>query len=252
MACSEEMYCTLPRMKSVRVMVAEAAALAIPKSATIATPGSVSRTFCGFTSRWTIPRSWAARRASATWIATEAALRTGRGCSRLMRSLSVPPATYSNDVVRAVLSLSAAVYGHYVRVRERRRVFGLAPEPLDELFVVCILRTHHLEGYVSPRNLIAGSVNLGQSPATQRLYEAVAIVHDSLHIRNCIGFDEHPASIRRASHALQYPKHHVHPRSCRRAIRKRWLGIGQAHPPAACTRGDVGTQRKASYQVILC
>ena len=55
------------------------AAAAIPKSITLTSPPGVSMTLLGFTSRCTIPRWWAASRASATAAATRAASAGGSG-----------------------------------------------------------------------------------------------------------------------------------------------------------------------------
>src|SRR4029450_10308868 len=51
----------------------------MPKSSTLTSPSLVSMTLLGFTSRWTMPRRWAASRASATAAATRAGSAGGRG-----------------------------------------------------------------------------------------------------------------------------------------------------------------------------
>jgi hypothetical protein len=82
-------------MEPVLVMVEEDAALAMPKSVTFTSPDSVMRMLCGFMSRWITPRSWAARRASAIWSATAAAVRAGNAPLLMIRSFRVPPGRYS-------------------------------------------------------------------------------------------------------------------------------------------------------------
>jgi len=66
----------------VTVIEASETARAMPKSVTFTSPSSVIRMFPGFTSRWTIPRRWAASRAEATPIVT----RTASSVSRVPRS----------------------------------------------------------------------------------------------------------------------------------------------------------------------
>jgi len=52
-------------------------AFARPKSSTFTLPSGVSLTFAGLRSRWTMPLSWAASRASAIWLAIPRASSTG-------------------------------------------------------------------------------------------------------------------------------------------------------------------------------
>ena len=70
------------------------AAAAIPKSMTFTSPPGVSITLLGLTSRCTIPRWWAASRASATAAATRAASAGGSGPAAT-RSASVCPSSSS-------------------------------------------------------------------------------------------------------------------------------------------------------------
>ena len=80
-ACSGLMYAAVPRMMPARVgdsvVAGDAArsfaegssAFARPKSNTFTTPASVTIMLAGFKSRWMIPFSWAASRASAICLA---------------------------------------------------------------------------------------------------------------------------------------------------------------------------------------
>src|SRR5215217_1967108 len=71
------------------------AAKAMPKSATLTLPASSISTFWGFMSRWTMPRLWAASRASATCEASRAASERPSGPHLRMRFSRLPPGTYS-------------------------------------------------------------------------------------------------------------------------------------------------------------
>ena len=68
---------------------------AMPKSITLTSPFSVTMIFCGLTSRWTMPFSWAHCRAVSTSPAILAAVRPGTGFLRSMYSFRVMPLTYS-------------------------------------------------------------------------------------------------------------------------------------------------------------
>ena len=57
-------------------------ARAIPKSRTLTCPAGPTMTFPGLTSRWTMPRSWAKARASATSAAIRIDRSKARGPSR--------------------------------------------------------------------------------------------------------------------------------------------------------------------------
>jgi hypothetical protein len=64
---------------------------AMPKSPSLGEPFSSRSTLAGLTSRWRIPASWAAARASATWTPTSRTSGQGRAPSRWRRSWSEPP-----------------------------------------------------------------------------------------------------------------------------------------------------------------
>jgi hypothetical protein len=77
------------------VFVTAEAARAMPKSVTFRSPEAVTSTFWGFMSRWIIPCSCAAPRASAICAPTAAASRSPNGARRSICSFKVPPGTYS-------------------------------------------------------------------------------------------------------------------------------------------------------------
>ena len=104
---------------------------AMPKSVTFARPSSSISTFCGFTSRWTSPRSCAACSARPISIAYATASATGSGPSRRMRSLRVSPAHVLEDDVGVALVLAGVDHHHDVRVGELRDRARLAPESLE-------------------------------------------------------------------------------------------------------------------------
>ena len=98
-ACSGEMYWPVPSTVPVAVSASsESSARAIPKSVTFAVPLPSSRTLCGLTSRWTMPRSWAKARARAIWQARSTARSTGSGPSRSITAFRFSPATCSKTM----------------------------------------------------------------------------------------------------------------------------------------------------------
>ena len=78
-----------------RVIWASATARAIPKSVTFTRPSRLIMMLPGFTSRWTIPRWWAAWRARAVSAVIRAAWRGGRAPVRLTIEARSSPSTSS-------------------------------------------------------------------------------------------------------------------------------------------------------------
>ena len=79
----------------VRVRVAELAALAMPKSVTLARSPGPMRMFPGLTSRWTSRWAWAAARARATCSPSAKASLQGSRPRAAIRSARVSPSTSS-------------------------------------------------------------------------------------------------------------------------------------------------------------
>src|SRR5919205_1146847 len=133
------MYFTLPRISPRSEIVVASAALAMPKSATLTSPDSATRMLRGFTSRWMMPLVWAARRASAIWSTTAAAIRG-----------------------------APVVDGDDVGVGEGCGALGLALEALDELLVLCVLVLQQLEGHVPIEDVVVGQEDVRHAPAAHQ------------------------------------------------------------------------------------
>ncbi len=84
-----------------------------PKSMTLTRPCGSTTTFAGFTSRCTMPASWAAASASATWCVSTATSATARAPLRRTSSVSVMPSAGS------VTSQSRPVSSSRTRSRTR-------------------------------------------------------------------------------------------------------------------------------------
>jgi hypothetical protein len=110
-ACSGDMYAAVPRIMPTPVictgvvivgdavscgLMADAGSIAFakPKSNTFTVPSSRTLMFAGFRSRWMIPCSWAASRASAICFAIGNASSSGMGPFAI-RSATVGPSTSS-------------------------------------------------------------------------------------------------------------------------------------------------------------
>ena len=106
-ACSGAMYPVLPLRVPVLVLVTRPAARAMPKSITFTSPSNETSTFCGETSRWTMPSgvpwasasSWAWCRPSAAratrWAETRASIRWRFRSDRTISEDSGLPSTSS-------------------------------------------------------------------------------------------------------------------------------------------------------------
>ena len=99
-----------------------------PKSDTYAWSSGVSRTFAGFTSRWTSPRAWAASRALATWSTILA--RVDRADLVSDRLLEVGPLDVAHRDVQDAVGLVGVVDRNDVRMVDRRGELGFTQEPI--------------------------------------------------------------------------------------------------------------------------
>ena len=94
-ACSGDMYAGVPMTLPVCVRRVIWLVFEMPKSATFTAPARVTITFCGLTSRWTMPRSWAQASPFSVSAATKRAS-SGGSLPRLSRTVrSVPPSISS-------------------------------------------------------------------------------------------------------------------------------------------------------------
>ncbi len=84
-----------PRIWPVAVKDWASTIWAMPKSVSLAVPSSWRSTFSGFTSRWTIPFSWAAASALAMRIPKQAAISAGIAGPFSTKSLRVGPVSSS-------------------------------------------------------------------------------------------------------------------------------------------------------------
>ena len=97
-----------------------APAFASPKSSTFTVPSRVSATLPGFRSRWTMPLSCAAPRASVIWRAMARASFSGSG-PRAIRSANVSPSTNSSTNARTPAVVLEAINRADVRMIEHRQ-----------------------------------------------------------------------------------------------------------------------------------
>ena len=104
---------------------------AIPKSVTFAWPSPFSSTFCGLTSRWTSPCSWAKPSARAIWSAEPHRVLLGQRPLALDERLQVLAGDVLEDDELAIVLLAAVDHRDDVRMRELRDRARLATEALD-------------------------------------------------------------------------------------------------------------------------
>ena len=121
------MYATVPRTASLSV-IAASSTLATPKSRTFAVPSASSMTFDGFTSRWTMPCSWACCSPPAIWRASATASSNGSAAAREARLQRLAVVERHRDEQLPVGGLADLVDRADVRMIERRRRARLAQE----------------------------------------------------------------------------------------------------------------------------
>ena len=109
---------------------------AIPKSVTFASPVPFRSTFCGLTSRWTKPCSWAKREpAGDRDRELERAARPAAGRSRADELLQVLAGDVLEDDERAAVVLAPVDHGDDVRVGEAGDELRLPPEAVDDVLL---------------------------------------------------------------------------------------------------------------------
>ena len=145
---------------------------AMPKSVTFASPSSVTSTFCGFTSRWTRPVLCANASASATCSPeldrTPRRQRPG-AIDELLQALAVD--VLEDDVLLAV-GLAAVDDRDDVRMRELRDGARLAPEPLDVLGVIAVMRVEDFQCDVALEQRVDRAVDRGHAAGADDLLGA--------------------------------------------------------------------------------
>ena len=107
---------------------ASAARRAIPKSVTIARPSRESRMLPGFTSRWTIPRTWATPSARATSRPIRAHVAGGQSSAAPQTRSEVLALDQLHDEIRLAVVRAGLQAGDDVPMAQDRCREGLAPE----------------------------------------------------------------------------------------------------------------------------
>ena len=156
-SCSGGMYESLPLIWPSFVVCTRPAALATPKSSTRGTPSVPTRTFCGETSRWTMPSGWprssfASCAACSPW-STPAMMadrmRSGNRLLPLAERARKPGDGLARHVVHDEEQLAAGrddvERRHDVRMADARREPRLVEEHRDELGVGRELRVQALD-----------------------------------------------------------------------------------------------------------
>ena len=107
LSCSGAMYAAVPTTKPLRVILVVSAAVAMPRSASFATPSPRRRMLPGLTSRCTTPPACAWSRAAPMSLTIDT---TAGGSSgpRASASLSVSPSTYSMTMSTSSASQSTS------------------------------------------------------------------------------------------------------------------------------------------------
>lgn len=113
------MYWGVPMVLPVAVGAVVSDAVEMPKSMTRG-PSEASSTFDGLRSRWTMPASWMACRASATPAISHSTAGTGRGPRLATASVSEGPGTYRVASQGGVASVSASITSAVYAPRTRR------------------------------------------------------------------------------------------------------------------------------------
>ena len=146
--------------------------LARPKSRTLTRPSVVTMTFAGLRSRWTMPFSWAAARASARAVAISRIWASGEPAlgDHAVEGLALDE--LHGEEVDAVRLLDR-VDGDDAGVVEGGEGLGLALEALEPLRVGGHLGRQHLEGHVAPELRVGRAVHLAHPAGADRGGDAV-------------------------------------------------------------------------------
>ena len=171
--CSGDMYPAVPRTPEVLSSVVSSSgpapgslsrSLARPKSSSFTRPSRVTNAFSGFTSRWTIPFSWAAPSASAIWMPYSTALRKGRAPPPQALAQRLALEQLGDDVGHVAVGRHVE-HGDDVRVVEAAGRARLAAERLHALLRQGEGRAQHLDGHVTAEARVARAVHLAHAPA---------------------------------------------------------------------------------------
>ena len=138
----------------------------------------------GFTSRWTIPRWWAAWRARAASAAIRAAWRGGSGAGPLDDRGEVLAVDELHDDERPGLVLAVVVDRDDVRVVQRGRGLRLLAEARAEVGVAAVLGAEDLDGDVAVELVVVGAVDPGHPALAEQLDQPVAAAEDRPDLRS--------------------------------------------------------------------
>ena len=138
---------------------AASTALARPKSSTLTVPSGRTLMLAGFKSRWTMPCSCAASRASAIWFASGRASPNGMRPAA-MRSASVGPSTSSITSAWTAIGAFEAVNDRDVGMAERGERPGFALEARQAFGVLRDRLGQHLDRDLPPEVRVGGPIHL--------------------------------------------------------------------------------------------
>ena len=122
-------------------------------------PSRSRNRFSGFRSRWTMPRAWAAARASATAPPISMALRGGSG-PRLTRSRELLALEQLRDDVRLPVGRADVVNAQDVGMRELARGLGLDLEAAEPLRIGGEAGGQGLDRHLAAEPRIASAIDL--------------------------------------------------------------------------------------------
>ena len=182
----------------------------MPKSATFTRPSLESMMLPGFTSRWTIPRAWAA---------DEGPGDLGGDAGRLARRERPVPAQDRGEILavdqlhddeRPVLVLAEVVHGHDVGMVQRRRGQRLLPEARAEVGIAAVLGAEDLDRDVAIELGVVGAVDGGHAPLPEELHQPIPPAQDAADLRQIavshrVGWPSGARIVAYRPHALAAP-----------------------------------------------
>src|SRR4029079_13672849 len=173
----------------------------MPESATFTRPSRLMRMLLGLTSRWTMPRAWAASRARAASDAIRAAWRGGSAPERsvcgepgaVARGQCAGAADDRGEVLaldqlhddeRAGGVLAVVVDRDDVGVVQRRGALGLLAEARAELRVAAVLGPQELGGDVTIELVVVGPIDRRHAALAEQLDEPIAAAQNRPDLRH--------------------------------------------------------------------
>ena len=162
---------------------ASAASRAIPKSVTIARPSRASRMLPGFTSRWTIPRTWATPSARATSRPIRAASVAAQAPAPAQTSGEVLALDQLHDQERLAVVRAGLQAGDDVGVAQHGRGQRLPPEAHRDVAVLDRLAPQELDRHGPVELRVQRAMDGGHAAEADDLAEAVAAVDQPADVR---------------------------------------------------------------------